>query len=292
MDNVYAIALRSADSHDGRYTVCVPPSVRYWYADPIVYELNGRTYLFAEQYDRFLKKGFLAAFEVLTKDGKISCTQPKRVISEAFHLSFPLIFTYENEHYLIPESCGDNSLRIYKMGKTAYEWELLRRIPMNDAVDTVLIPKDGRVFLINTEEHPTKKLYGKQKVYCMDSFPNGELNLISEEEEYSLTRRNGGPIFRDEEQNLIRVCQNCTESFYGKSFSLYEITELSEENGYADRQLSTIETDDLLLDISDGQFHLTGTHTYSKTEKYEAIDIFCNYYSVGNILAKLIRKFT
>lgn len=111
-----------------------------------------------------MKKGFLAAFEVLTKDGKISCTKLKRLILEAFHLSFPLIFTYENEHYLIPESCGDNSLRIYKMGKNAYEWELLRRIPVNDAVDTVQIPKNDRVFLINTEEHPTKNFTENKKL--------------------------------------------------------------------------------------------------------------------------------
>lgn len=288
-DNVYAIALRVTDSCDGKYSVVVPPTTRYWYADPVVCELNGETYLFAEQYDRFFKKGYIAVFHVDIINGSVRCSKPKRILSEPFHLSFPLLFSRDQQWYMIPESSADNSLLIYKMGETPYDWEQIRRIPMTDSVDTVLCQKDDMIFFINTEEHSTKKLYGKQKIYSMTDFPYGELVLIGEEDDYSLERRNGGPIFESSDK-IIRVCQNCTEKFYGKSFSFYEITELSPE-GYQDVLQKTIEVQDLKLDKPVKRYEITGTHTFSRTDRVEAIDIFCSYFSVRNIFAKLIRKF-
>lgn len=290
MDNVYVIGLRECNANDSKYTVCIPPSIRYWYADPILCEIENTTFLFAEQYDRFQKHGFLAAFEVKKSKDVIFCSKPKRIIAEKFHLSFPLIFPYAGEYYLIPESSEDNSLRIYKMGTSVYEWTLIRRIPMQDSVDTVMVQMDDCVFFINTEEHPTRKIYGKQKIYRMENFPNGELSLMEESDSYSLVKRNGGGLFYDGAA-LIRVCQNCTDSFYGKSFSLYEVKNLSGEGGYHDELIQTVEAENLMLDLPERKYEIRGTHTYSKTSRYETVDLFCNFYSVWNVFAKFIRKF-
>lgn len=289
MDNVYAIGMRSLKSNDEKFSLCVMPSVRYWYADPVVYEWNGKTYLFAEQYDRFLKHGHIAVFEVTEENGEIRCSKPRRIITEKFHLSFPLVFKYADAYYMIPESCEDNSLLVYKMGVSVYDWSLVRRIQMKNSVDTVPVVDGTRVYLINTIEHPTKKLYGKQMVYAMDSFPDGDVNLVEEAGEYSLIRRNGGPVFYDN-ADMIRVCQNCTESFYGRSVSFYKILSCTMEDGYSDRFLKTVEPEDLKWRTIYKTLTITGTHTYCKTQKYEAVDISCNSYAYGNVIAKFIRK--
>lgn len=291
MDNVYVVGLRKKDDANGAYSICIPHSARYWYADPVLHEMNGKTYLFFEGFDRFLKIGYLSVSEVDLNGEEITCSKPKRIISEPFHLSFPMVFPYENGLYIVPESRDDNSLRIYKMGKTVYDWSLYRRIPLNDSVDTVLFQMDNRVYFINTEEHPSKNLYGRQMIYAMDAFPDGELKLLDASEEYSLTRRNGGAMYKVRDA-YVRVCRNCTENFYGKSVSLYEICEFTEDGVYADKLIKTIEAEDLPIRNLEKNFQITGTHTYSTTDRVEAVDLVGNDFSCKNFFAKLIRKFT
>ena len=36
--------------------VCIPNTWRYWCADPHIFEENGKTYIFAELYDRVLRR--------------------------------------------------------------------------------------------------------------------------------------------------------------------------------------------------------------------------------------------
>lgn len=292
-DSVYAIGLRCRETNtQNPYRLAVLPSVRYWYADPMVAEIGGEHYLFAEAFDRFTSKGFLAAFALDIDGGKVLCSRPRKVIEEQFHLSFPLIFRYGQDYYLMPESCGDNALRFYRMGKNPFEWRLARRIPMEDSVDTVVIQKEEGFYFLNTQEHPTDKLRGREKLYFAADFLTDELQDVShllESSEYLLTKRNGGPVYR-EGGKQIRVCQNCTEDFYGKSFTEYEILELS-STAYRERMLRTTQVEDLPLEEYPAQYELTGTHTYSRTGRIEAIDVSCKYCSIKNVFAKFIRKF-
>ncbi len=133
--------------------------------------------------------------------GEICCFRPKRVISEAFHLSFPLVFPFDGEYYLIPESNKDNSLLIYKMGASAYDWTSIRRIPM------------------------------------------------------------------------------------------YDSKNLADDGGYQDELIQTVEAYEMEFDLPVGKYEIRGTHTYSRTSRYDTVDLFCNYYSVRNIFAKIICKF-
>ena len=293
-DGVYAIALRCRKEGAERpYRLTVLPTLRYWYADPVVTEIQGKQYLFAEAYDRFLNRGFLAAFELEISGDRIACSKPRKVIEEDFHLSFPLVFRHEDQYYLMPESCADNSLRFYRMGDTPFDWQLVRRIPMEDSVDTVVIRAEEGDYFLNTQEHPTEKLWGRQKLYFAKDFLKDELEDVShllEDTGYQLTKRNGGPVY-SEGGCRFRVGQNCTEDFYGKSFSLYRILELSDK-AYREELLCTTEAEELPLEPYPAQYELTGTHTYSRTDQVEAVDVSCRYCSLKNIFAKFIRKFT
>lgn len=88
----------------------IPNSLRYWRADPHLIEKDGKTWLFAELYDRFLLRGVLGCCE-LTKNG------PKKwkiILQMPFHLSYPHIFEYENEMYMIPETKEAREIQLYK----------------------------------------------------------------------------------------------------------------------------------------------------------------------------------
>lgn len=292
IDVVYAIGLRPLrEDADLPYQLAVLPSLRYWYADPIVAEINGKEYLFAEAFDRLRQKGFIAAFDLeVTQDG-VQCSKPRNVLEEDFHLSFPVIFQHDGQYYMMPESSADQSLRIYRMGSTPYEWQLARRIPMENSVDTVIIPAEEGVYFLNTQEHPVETLKGKQRLYFTRDILNGELEDCTDclaEQDYMLTKRNGGPVYEKNGQR-IRVCQNSVGEFYGVSYSEYRIQELSPEQ-YREEFVRTVNPEDHNIAPWSADLEIFGTHTYSRTAKVEAIDVSCYYCSVDNILPKVLRK--
>lgn len=290
VDMVYAIGLRQRGER--AYTLAILPSMGYWYADPIVAEIDGETYLFAEAFDRFREKGCIAAFALEVTEEGIRCGKPRKVLEEPFHLSFPVIFQREGQYYMMPESSADQSLRIYKMGKTPYEWELVRRIPMENSVDTVIVPTEEGYFFLNTQEHPVETLRGKLRLYYTDDFLTGELTDLShllEPNDYELTKRNGGPVY-EQDGHLYRICQNSTAEFYGFSYSGYRIEALS-KTAYQETYLGTVEPKALVIDRCPENMEIYGTHTYSRTAKVEAIDVGCYDCSAGNVLPKILRKF-
>ena len=54
------------------------------------------------------------------------------MIEEDFHLSYPFIFEYKEEVYIIPDSCNNRSIRLYKAiefpMKWEYQYDLLKNI--------------------------------------------------------------------------------------------------------------------------------------------------------------------
>lgn len=83
---------------------------------------------------------FLMFFEVLNKDtghGDIayaesidgnSWSYKKLIIDEDFHLSYPQVFNWNDEFYMIPESYSDLSVRIYKANSFPSDWEYITTI--------------------------------------------------------------------------------------------------------------------------------------------------------------------
>ena len=66
---------------------------RYWCADPHLFEYEGDTYVFAELYDRVLRKGVIGCCKI-TKTGY---TPWKVVLKMPWHLSYPHVFCYKDE---------------------------------------------------------------------------------------------------------------------------------------------------------------------------------------------------
>lgn len=68
---------------------------RYWCADPHLFENEGRTYVFAELYDRVLRRGVIGCCEI-TDNGY---TPWKIVLKMPWHLSYPHIFKKDGDIY-------------------------------------------------------------------------------------------------------------------------------------------------------------------------------------------------
>ncbi|MEO8324214.1 MAG: hypothetical protein ABI618_00075, partial [Nitrospirota bacterium] len=80
-------------------------------ADPFMAIKDGRFYLFFEVLNRANNQGDIGYAE--SEDGK-KWEYKKILIDEPFHLSYPYVFEWENNDYLILESHEDLSIRLYR----------------------------------------------------------------------------------------------------------------------------------------------------------------------------------
>ena len=94
-------------------------------ADPFMVLEGGQFYMFFEVWNRTTAQGDIAYAE--SKDGE-KWDYKKIIIHEPFHLSYPYVFRWEDQYYLIPESHEDLSIRLYRATSFPVKWEFVKRI--------------------------------------------------------------------------------------------------------------------------------------------------------------------
>jgi len=90
-------------------------------ADPFTIKHKQTQYCFFEAGNKESKKGEIGL--AISSNG-IKWNYEKIVLSEPFHISFPLVFKEDNHFYMIPESSQDSSVRLYKATDFPIKWKL------------------------------------------------------------------------------------------------------------------------------------------------------------------------
>ena len=96
-----------------------PPKNEFW-ADPFYFRYNNKDYCFFERYFYSTKKGELACAEI--KNYKL--VNIITVLKKKYHLSFPNIFKYKKNIFLVPETHENKRLEIYICKKFPNKWNL------------------------------------------------------------------------------------------------------------------------------------------------------------------------
>jgi len=120
-----------------------------FYADPFPWSDKSGSYtIFLEDFSYASKKGSISYIEV--KDG-LNFGKAKNIINEPFHLSFPHLFEYRGELFLLPESSAAHEIRLYRCLSYPDQW-VFNGVLINgvQAVDTVLVEKDEFWWLFTT----------------------------------------------------------------------------------------------------------------------------------------------
>lgn len=94
-------------------------------ADPFMTIKDGRFYLFFEVLNRANKQGDIGYAE--SENGK-EWKYKNILINEPFHLSYPYVFEWDNNDYLILESHEDLSIRLYRATSFPAEWQFVKSI--------------------------------------------------------------------------------------------------------------------------------------------------------------------
>src|SRR5581483_8558545 len=101
------------------YVPLIPPKGAFW-ADPFPVLSRGRRFVFVEEMSYPLGRAHIAVLE-LHRDGTWSNSEP--VLTQEYHLSYPFVFSWENEWYLMPESATARAVHLYRAVDFPYIWE-------------------------------------------------------------------------------------------------------------------------------------------------------------------------
>lgn len=275
-EEIYTIGYRNRDGHtlldsDRLSFDRIPYSDQYWYADPILVTYGGTDYLFMESYDMDTQLGSIAC-AAFDKTGKLS--EPRIIIQEKYHMSFPMVFSWNDELYMIPETCGNRSVNLYRCEGDIYQWSLVKSFPVEEElVDTVAVScREDRVELISAAQNPQDPMQNKwQKLWILrdgEDFRLEQDMAFNARDAYNYKDRMAGSLVADQGREILPT-QESTVTDYGaylylNDFSGREITDL--------KILKKITVDNIRLPDVPAKEQI-GVHSYGLTDRIEVVDM-------------------
>ncbi len=239
----------------------IPPKDRFW-ADPFLISEGGKNYLFFEELLYETEKGHICMAEI-GKEGEIGTIE--KVLERPYHLSYPFVFRFEGNWYMIPEACESGAIQLFQANRFPHEWQHKMDIMQEvEAMDTTLVQHNGKWWLF-TSMAKTKGASHHDELFLFfadsplsSSWQSHAKNPVISDVSRA---RSGGRIF-EQDGHLIRPSQDCSHK-YGFGFHLNEIEVLTEKE-YRERSILHIRPD-----RSDG---LRRTHSYAHLPGLTVID--------------------
>lgn len=241
------------------YKLLVPPKDRF-YADPFLHKKDGKTWLFMEDYRYSKSKGLISVCE-LDHHGNVS--EPRVVLERDYHLSYPFVFEWQDQVYMMPETFGSKTIELYRAVRFPDEW-VLDRVLIKDirAVDATLFEKSGKFWLFTNVSVEGGSTWDELFVYMADS-PLGPWKPHPKNPVISDVRvaRPGGKLFYDQGE-LIRPVQDSSVC-YGHAINFRRVNILSETD-YQEETVSRISPEWMPGNL--------GTHTFNSSEEFQVLD--------------------
>jgi hypothetical protein len=101
-----------------RFTPLLPPTDRFW-ADPFVARQGTRDFIFLEEFPYATGRGHISVMEREPDD---RWSEPRPILVLPHHLSYPFVFEWQGDWYLVPESAATRSLELYRAVRFPYDW--------------------------------------------------------------------------------------------------------------------------------------------------------------------------
>lgn len=269
----------------------IPSSTRYWYADPFLFSYRGQTYVFVEMYDRTQRKGVIG---FATLNGT-HCSKFQVCLETPYHLSYPCVFTHNNEIYMVPESYQSGEISIYKSTNFPYSWEKVSVLCGEVGVDTTPIQTESdTIFLSTFFESKTRRANNNLYLILADG-----TKKILYSNNYRV--RSAGHILYHH-GNQIRPAQDC-EKTYGEQIIFYQIDVLN-SNRLEEHEIMSVAAPDsntpaktvIRIEKRNKKRKFIGTHTYNSDNNYEIIDLKyrdgkSSIYFAQNLWSYILSKF-
>ena len=139
------------------------------------------------------------------------------VLSQKFHLSYPQVFKYRNNFYMVPESKRANAILLYKAHRFPFDWKVCDTlVPNVQLVDPSIYLSDTLNIMVASDYAKNMYVYEADSLFGKWKLHQKPVALIGTES------RAGGRFFADQKGLLLPV-QNFTKG-YGYGVSLYRFS--------------------------------------------------------------------
>jgi hypothetical protein len=192
-------------------------------ADPFLVREGDTWNLFFEVYNNDTQQGDLA---VATSRNTWIWDYESIILDEPFHLSYPYVFKWQNEYFLIPESYEDNSIRLYQADDFPAKWSYVKTlVEGRDYVDNSIVFYKDKWWLFSSVTsndtlylHYADSLTGPWKEHPQSPIVTGDVHK---------SRPSGRLLIY--ENKLYRFTMDIDPPVGTHQVMAYEITEISSE---------------------------------------------------------------
>jgi hypothetical protein len=192
-------------------------------ADPFMIRADGTWHLFVEIMHA---KSGLGVIGLATSRDARAWTYKQVVLSEPFHLSYPQVFAWKNDFYMVPESYQAGGVRLYRADDFPTKWKYVRTLLAAPFVVDASIFRHADRWWMFADTSPgmdnsrlslyfASQLEGPWQEHPKSPVIDGD----------PLIARPGGRVLA-EESRLVRFTQACTP-YYGTAVRGFEIVELT-----------------------------------------------------------------
>ncbi|HEX3187387.1 MAG TPA: hypothetical protein VHQ94_21490 [Pyrinomonadaceae bacterium] len=216
-----------------RFKNLIPPKDRFW-ADPFAIKAGEHYYVFLEEYSYEFAKGHIAVIE-LNRKGVVS--GPRKVLERDYHLSYPFVFEWNGDYWMIPESAANKTVELYRAKSFPFVWQL-EKVLMTDvrAKDATLAEIDGTwwMFVSISEHSIPDELYLFSAPSPFGPWTPHRRNPVKSDVRGS---RPAGALF-EWNGEVYRPAQN-SSGRYGYAISINRVTQLDHDH-FSEEQVSNI----------------------------------------------------
>ncbi|MFM2305009.1 MAG: hypothetical protein RLZZ135_2421 [Cyanobacteriota bacterium] len=219
-------------------------------ADPFMIRVEPNWYMFFEVFNQQTQRGEIG---LATSKDTVNWNYEQIVLAEPFHLSYPYVFSWMNEYYLIPESGHANAIRLYRATKFPLEWCFMGNLLEGWFLDTSVFHYGDKWWLL-AETNPEFK-YDTLRLYYADDLLGDWIEHPQSpivQGNAHIARPAGRVVVTNDK--IIRYSQDCKPE-YGtqvRAFEIYELTTTS----YREREMAT----EAILKPSGSGWNSTGMH--------------------------------
>ena len=192
------------------------PYKKKWFADPfILSESTTHLTLLVEEFDRDVQRGRIAQIVIdKTNDIIISCDI---VLDLPTHLSFPVIYNYDDKVIVHPENSESGASYMYEYDQSSIRLINRREIINEPLTDAVIINAGNQYLMYSTcVPEPNESTL---RIYSSDNF-YGPYKYIASSQYDTCKARMAGK-FINVSNRIIRPSQDCNGG-YGKSVIFYD----------------------------------------------------------------------
>ncbi|MBI4687071.1 MAG: discoidin domain-containing protein [Nitrospirae bacterium] len=199
-------------------------------AGPFLFNENNQWYMFFGVLNNNTGEGDIG---VATSADGYHWQYKQIVLNESFHLSYPLVFKYNGQYFMIPETNAANSIRLYEATNFPYNWQYKTTLVSGRPfVDTSIFWFNNTWWMFATDSANTN-LY----LYYSDNLLSGWVEhpkspVVTGDS--SKARPGGRPIVFDTDR-IIRFAQK-DNVIYGEQVRAFEVDVLTKTD-YAEHEV-------------------------------------------------------